>query len=168
MNLPKRLLSIDVFRGITMLLMIFVNDASGIDNIPKWIDHVDGDVDGLGFADTIFPAFLFIVGLSLPFAIKGRIIKGESFYSIAGYILVRAAALIIMGFFHMNLEDYHSGDGALVSRAVWTLGITVSFFLIWLDYPLNVSKSKKYALMGLGILLLAEMAYIYKFDTLNC
>ena len=163
MNLPSRLLSIDVFRGITMLLMIFVNDASGIDNIPKWIDHVDAEVDGLGFADTIFPTFLFIVGLSLPFALKSRMNKGESFYSIAGYILIRATALIIMGFFHVNLEDYRGGDDSLVSRAVWTLGITVSFFLIWLDYSSDISKNKKYSLIGFGVLLLSSMAYIYQF-----
>ena len=76
--ISKRLLSIDVLRAITMLLMIFVNDVSGVKNIPEWIDHVKADADGLGFADTIFPAFLFIVGFSLPLAIKNRIKKGDS------------------------------------------------------------------------------------------
>src|SRR6187402_2941534 len=102
-QLPNRLLSIDVFRAITMLLMIFVNDVSSVKNVPEWIEHVSGKADGMGFADTIFPTFLIIVGLSLPFAIKNKMKKGESFMSIGGYILLRSAALIIMGFFHVNL-----------------------------------------------------------------
>ncbi|MDB5013507.1 MAG: hypothetical protein JWQ25_1709, partial [Daejeonella sp.] len=44
--LPKRLLAIDVFRAITMLLMIFVNDVSGVKNIPEWIEHVKANEDG--------------------------------------------------------------------------------------------------------------------------
>jgi heparan-alpha-glucosaminide N-acetyltransferase len=81
--LPVRLHSIDVFRAVTMFLMIFVNDVDAVTNIPEWIKHVDAHTDGLGFADTIFPAFLFIVGLSLPFAIRNRINKGYSQFSMA-------------------------------------------------------------------------------------
>jgi heparan-alpha-glucosaminide N-acetyltransferase len=163
-QLPNRLLSIDVFRAITMLLMIFVNDVSGVANIPAWIEHVSGKDDGLGFADTIFPTFLFIVGLSLPFAIKNKMKKGESVVEIGSYILLRSAALIIMGFFHVNLSDYN-GDAAIISRDWWEILITVSFFLIWLDYPETMQKTKKYAFTGVGIVLLILMAYIYKGGT---
>lgn len=159
--LPKRLLSIDIFRAITMLLMIFVNDASGLHHIPAWIDHVEADVDGLGFADTIFPAFLFIVGLSLPLAIRNRRNKGASLLSILLYVLLRGGALLVMGFFHVNMEDYHE-EAAVLSRPVWTILVTLSFFLIWLDYPASFSRMKRYALVAIGILLLAAMAYLYK------
>jgi heparan-alpha-glucosaminide N-acetyltransferase len=160
-QLPKRLLSIDVLRAITMLLMIFVNDASGVKHIPAWIDHADGEADAMGFADTIFPAFLFIVGLSLPFAIKNRMNKGESFSAILIYILTRSAALIIMGFFHVNLESY-SNAAALIPKALWAIAITTGFFLIWLDYPETMAKAKRYTLVGIGIALLIAMAVIYK------
>src|ERR1700744_2995961 len=102
----RRLLSIDVFRAINMFFMIFVNDLSGVRNVPEWIDHVKGYEDGMHFADTIFPLFLFIAGLSIPLAIGRRITKGESFSSIALYILLRSLALVVMGFFHVNMEDY--------------------------------------------------------------
>jgi heparan-alpha-glucosaminide N-acetyltransferase len=160
-QLPKRLLSIDVLRAITMLLMIFVNDASGVKHIPMWIDHADGDADGMGFADTISPAFLFIVGLSLPFAIKNRMTKGNSFSSILIYILTRSAALIIMGFFHVNLESYNSAAG-IIPKALWAILITIGFFLIWLDYPTTMTKIRRYTFTGAGILLLIVMAVIYK------
>jgi heparan-alpha-glucosaminide N-acetyltransferase len=156
----KRLQSIDVFRAINMFFMIFVNDLSGVKNVPEWIDHVKGNVDGMHFADTIFPLFLFIAGLSIPLAIGRRISKGESFGSIAVYILLRSFALIVMGFFHVNMESY-SKDAPL-PLGVWELLLTLSFFLIWLDYPETMAKTKKYILMGIGVAILVVLAFLYR------
>jgi heparan-alpha-glucosaminide N-acetyltransferase len=160
-QLPKRLLPIDVLRAITMLLMIFVNDSDGITHIPGWIGHADEHVDTLGFADTIFPAFLFIVGLSLPFAIKSRIKSGKSFFSILIYILTRSVALLIMGFFHVNLDEY-SSKLSIISKPLWAILSTTAFFMIWLDYPEKFGKVKKYILMGTGIVMLIALALIYR------
>ena len=159
-KLPARLLSIDVFRAVTMFFMIFVNDVDGVKNIPGWIKHVGANDDGLGFADTIFPAFLFIVGLSLPFALNRRINNGDSFYSVATYILTRSIALLVMGFLHVNLENYNSI--AILPKAVWEILITIGFFLIWLNYPNEMKKAKRTFLQTAGILLLVIMAFLYK------
>lgn len=159
-NLPKRLLSVDVFRSVTMFLMIFVNDVSGVGNIPSWIGHTEYGEDGMGFADTIFPAFLFIVGLSLPLALRVRMDRGESLIKILLHIFSRSLALIVMGFFHVNLESYSSS--ALLPHAVWGLLVTVSFFLIWLDYRDSFKKTLKYGMIALGIVILLLMAYLYK------
>jgi len=163
MKLSQRLLSIDAFRAITMLTMIFVNDVSGVSNIPAWIEHVKASEDGLGFADIVFPAFLFIVGLSIPLAIGRRITRQESFLSTEWHIVVRSFAMIVMGFFHVNLESY--SEGALLPYAVWEILITVSFFLIWLDYPETMNRTRKYLLMGTGIALLLLMAFLYEGGT---
>ena len=144
-----------------MLLMIFVNDVAGVQHIPKWIEHTEADFDGMGFSDLIFPAFLFIVGLSLPFAIQGRLKKGDSYFGIIVYIVLRATALIVMGFFHVNMENYNEGL-AILSYPVFTIILTVGFFLIWLDYPEKLAKSIRYGLIVLGILTLATMAWLYK------
>jgi heparan-alpha-glucosaminide N-acetyltransferase len=161
MALPKRLLSIDVLRAVTMFLMIFVNDVGGVKHIPEWIDHAKRTDDAMGFADTIFPAFLFIVGLSLPFAINNRIKKGESTNQVLTYIFTRSAALLIMGFFHVNLENYNSAAAPL-PVAVWGLVITIAFFLIWLDYPETMAKTTKNILRCFGVALLIAMAIVYK------
>lgn len=159
-NLPKRLLSIDVFRAITMFLMIFVNDVAGVDNVPSWIGHTQADEDGMGFADIIFPTFLFIVGLSMPWALRKRIQKGDSFISILYHIFSRSFALIVMGFYHVNMESY--SDESMLPKAIWGLLITLSFFLVWLDYPLAINKILKYALISLGAAALITMALLYK------
>jgi heparan-alpha-glucosaminide N-acetyltransferase len=160
-QLPLRILSIDVLRAITMFLMIFVNDVAGVANIPAWIEHTAADVDGMGFSDLIFPAFLFIVGLSLPFAIQSRRDKGAGLLSISAYIALRALALIVMGFFHVNLENYDH-HSALLPYPVYTILITIGFFLVWLDYPAGISKVKKNGFIGLGIVLIAVLALLYK------
>jgi len=159
-QLPKRLLSIDVLRALTMLLMIFVNDASSVGGIPAWLDHAKETEDALGFADVIFPAFLFIAGLSIPLAIKSRISKGDTTVQVLFYILSRSAALLIMGFYHVNLEGYSAA--AVLPRAVWEILITISFFLIWLDYPDTMAKAKKYTLMGIGIASLIVLAILFR------
>ncbi|MCR8560711.1 DUF5009 domain-containing protein [Mucilaginibacter sp. BJC16-A38] len=156
----KRLHSIDVLRAINMFFMIFVNDLSGVSHVPKWIDHVKANEDGMHFADTVFPLFLFIAGLSIPLAIGRRIDKGNSFKSIAVYILLRSFALIVMGFFHVNMEDY--SKEALLPLPVWELLLTISFFLIWLDYPETMAKTKRYVLMGIGIVTLIVLGILYK------
>ena len=59
---PRRLASIDVFRAITMMLMIFVNDLDLDEKVPRWLEHAAEGEDRLGLADTVFPAFLFYRG----------------------------------------------------------------------------------------------------------
>ena len=161
--LPRRLASIDIFRALTMFFMIFVNDLWSLKNIPGWLEHVGQYEDGMGFADTIFPAFLFIVGLSIPFAILARQAKGESQNSILSYILTRSFALLVMGFFHVNLESYSKVD-ALLPKPIWQILITVGFFLVWLDYSPSLAKKKKWFLQGGGIVLLIAMAFLFKGD----
>ncbi|MGZ3836494.1 MAG: DUF5009 domain-containing protein, partial [Mucilaginibacter sp.] len=145
---------------LNMLCMIFINDLSGVKGIPSWMDHAKRMEDGMGFADTIFPAFLFIVGLSIPLAIDRKLRKGESFSSISISILSRSLALLVMGFFHVNMESYSSA--AVLPQAVWELLITLGFFLIWIDYPDTLDKIKRSALIEIGWVLLIVMAILYK------
>ena len=105
--MTKRILSVDIFRAVTMLLMIFVNDLWTLHGVPHWLEHAAANEDGMGFSDTIFPAFLFIVGLSIPFAIGSRMARGDSKYSILLHILKRTLALVVMGFFMVNQENFN-------------------------------------------------------------
>ncbi len=159
-TLPKRLKSIDILRAVTMLLMIFVNDVSSVKQVSGWIEHAGGNEDRLGFADVIFPAFLFIVGLSLPFAITNRLQKGESFLSVSLYIISRSFALLVMGFFQVNFENY--SGAALLPLSVFTILATVSFFLIWLDYSPQTSATKKNICRALGAALLIVLTILYR------
>lgn len=157
---PIRVYSIDVFRAITMLLMIFVNDLWTLKEIPEWLGHVPAKVDGLGLADVVFPAFLVIVGLSIPFALSKRIAKGEGLSGTLQHIFFRTLALFTMGVFHVNLENYNHTDSVL-SKPVWQILMTIAFFLIWLDYSSYLNKKRNNILKIIGVLLLAVLAYLY-------
>lgn len=157
----QRLASIDVFRALTMLLMIFVNDLWTLIDIPMWLEHTRASQDGMGLADTVFPAFLFIVGLSIPLAIGSRLAKGVPAKEILGHILTRSLALLVMGFYHVNLEHYNA-SAALLPKPVWQILLTIAFFLIWLDYSPKMSNKKKMILQSCGIAILVALTPLYR------
>src|SRR6476646_10957941 len=71
-----RVRSIDALRGFVMFMMIFVNDLAGAGRVvPDWMVHFSDrhrGGSGMTFVDLVFPAFLFIVGLSVPLSLGGR------------------------------------------------------------------------------------------------
>src|SRR5674476_1348383 len=103
----NRIFSIDVFRAITMLLMIFVNDLWSLSGVPIWLEHARADQDFLGFSDIVFPCFLFIVGMSLPYAMRPPLAKGENNFHIPRHTALRSFALLVTGFFTVNIGDLH-------------------------------------------------------------
>lgn len=127
----KRIASVDIFRALTMLIMLFVNDFAGMSGLPHWLHHATADEDMLGFSDLVFPAFLFCVGMSIPFAIGSRYRKGDSQVQVLGHLLGRTLALIVMGIFSMNLAGVEGG----LSHPVITLLAVAAYFLIWNVYP---------------------------------
>lgn len=157
----NRIRSIDITRALTMVLMIFVNDLWSLHDIPSWLEHVEKGVDGIGLADTVFPAFLFIVGLSLPFALQQRRKKGQTQAQLAQHILIRSLALIIMGVFLVNGESLNMFAMG-ISRNLWyTLSIT-GFILIWNQYPAQLPNRYKAVLRITGGILLSILAIMYK------
>jgi len=159
----NRIFSIDVFRAITMLLMIFVNDLWSLTGVPLWLEHARADQDILGFSDIVFPCFLFIVGMSIPYAMRNRIAKGENNFQILRHILVRSFALLVMGFFTVNIGDLNVEASGL-SREWFQIIMVTGFFLIWNVYPKS-EDWKKYLFTGLqltGVLLLILLVFLFK------
>src|SRR5688572_19416295 len=128
-----RIDSIDIVRALTMVLMIFVNDLWSLKDIPEWLEHVEQGVDGIGLADVVFPAFLFIVGLSLPYAINNRRKKGDTDWQLTKHVLVRTIALLVMGVFLVNGETIN-GEASGMPRPLWNVLCCTSFILIWNSY----------------------------------
>ncbi|HKH91220.1 MAG TPA: hypothetical protein VKA54_05405 [Gemmatimonadaceae bacterium] len=104
----QRLVSLDVFRGITMLFM-----ASEIMRIPavarqftesraaQWLAFGLDHVPWTGFVpwDLIQPSFMFMVGVALPFSVASRRAKGQPFAAQLGHAVRRALILILLGVF---------------------------------------------------------------------
>ena len=160
-SLISRVDAIDILRALTMVLMIFVNDLWSLKGIPAWLGHVGSGVDGIGLADIVFPAFLFIVGMSLPYAIDNRRKKGESDLQITGHILMRTISLLVMGVFLVNGETYNA-EATGMPRMFWNPICCLCFILIWNAYPGKTNTSLVYGLKALGIITLLIMAFVYR------
>lgn len=157
----SRIASIDILRALTMILMIFVNDLWSLKDIPAWLGHVDRGVDGIGLADIVFPAFLFIVGLSLPYAIDNRIAKGDNQWQLVKHVLTRSIALLVMGVFLVNGETINT-EATGMARYVWNTVCCLSFILIWNSYPKTMNQNLIYVLKGVAIVVLIVFAYLYR------
>lgn len=162
-----RIASIDICRALTMVLMIWVNDFWTLTNIPKWLTHAKASEDYMGFSDIIFPLFLFIVGLSIPYAIKNRVLKNEKTERIAKHILIRALSLLLIGFFMVNYESIHE-ESILIHKYTWCLLMAFAVVLIWMHWkktPIPKKWHIYFQIFGFAILLF--LAVIYKGGSLG-
>ena len=72
-NQIGRILSIDVFKGLTILLMVFVNTFQPYDDVPAWSKHA-GEY-GLTYIDLVAPFFVFMLALNMKISYKRRVEK---------------------------------------------------------------------------------------------
>jgi predicted acyltransferase len=104
-----RFLSLDVFRGLAVCLMIVVNTPGPGAHPYPWLVHAKWF--GFTAADAVFPSFLFAVGCSMAFAFSQRPPAG----AFAVKVLRRAALIFLLGFLMYWYPFVHRVDGA------WTL-----------------------------------------------
>jgi predicted acyltransferase len=122
--------SIDVLRGLAITAMVLVNDAEESASAPAWLRHVEPGAQGLTLADVVFPAFLFVVGLSAPLALTRARSSGRSTSAILGDVLTRTFGLLTMGVFMIGRADHVGWRPNL-----WTGLMYVAFFATWCVVP---------------------------------
>jgi Uncharacterized conserved protein len=159
----ERISSLDTLRGLDILVMIFVNDLAGVQGAPAWMKHISPhDADGMTFVDVVFPAFLFIVGTAIPFAIGKRLEQGESLWRVWKHILTRTLSLLIIGVFMVNEESI--SDQGVLRPALWSLLMYIGVILVWNVLPREPGR-KRTLMIGLrvaGVALLVTMALLYR------
>ncbi|MEO6315305.1 MAG: DUF5009 domain-containing protein [Chitinophagaceae bacterium] len=157
----QRILSIDAFRGITIFIMVFVNDLAGTPGIPAWMGHLPANADAMGFADVVFPAFLFIVGMSIPFALNNRLQKGDHFLQVQLHIIWRTLGLLTLGFFLINGEEGLNENATGMPLHAWLLLFYAAAILTWNVYTFK-NKRWQYVCRFTGIAGLLALAYLYR------
>lgn len=90
-----RLLSLDVFRGITIAGMILVNNPGDWGNIYPPLKHAEWN--GCTPTDYIFPFFLFIVGVAITFSLSKRKEEGTDQKKLIYQIIKRSLILFLLG-----------------------------------------------------------------------
>ena len=154
-----RIASIDLFRALTVLVMIMVNEWHGVSGLPDWMKHMPADVDAMSFVDVVFPAFLFIVGMSIPFALQQRIAHGDTYFQLQKHVLQRALGLVVIGVFMVNAEEGFNPAAMLLPISAWALLSYLAAFLLWGSLKGGAAFSLPVRLSGVALLLL--LAFIY-------
>src|SRR5512140_243630 len=100
-----RLLSLDIFRGITIAGMLLVNNPGTWSSIYAPLRHAEWN--GWTPTDLIFPFFLFIVGVSSVYAFAGRTAAGADRHALLRKSLWRGVKLFALGLILSGFPYYH-------------------------------------------------------------
>jgi predicted acyltransferase len=102
------MVSLDVFRGITIAAMILVNDPGSWSHIYAPLEHAEWN--GWTPTDLIFPFFLFIAGVSMTLSFASRAARGVTSGAMAIHVLRRSALIFAIGLFLNGLPffDFHT------------------------------------------------------------
>ena len=126
-----RLVSLDAFRGLTVALMLLVNNPGDWGHIYAPLSHAEWD--GCTLADLVFPFFLFIVGVSIAYGLSGAKSEASQRRKALWAVARRAAVLAALGLFASTWLDFEWATlrlpGVLVRIALvyWLAG---SLFLL--------------------------------------
>jgi len=153
-----RIASVDALRGLTILLMVFVNDLGRA--APSWMHHIHPhDADGMTLADVVFPTFLFIVGMSIPLALAQAEIAGKSRWTQLGHILLRTAGLLFMGVIYINQES-----DITLREQLWALLALTALILAWCVLPQqrSLQRTLLIGLKAIGILGLVVLLAVFR------
>jgi len=92
----ERLLSLDVFRGLTIAGMLLVNDPGTWSSIYPPLEHAEWN--GWTPTDLIFPFFLFIAGVTTHLSLEARRARGDDEHAIRRQIVRRGLLIFLLGF----------------------------------------------------------------------
>lgn len=100
-----RLVSLDVFRGITIASMILVNNAGDWSHVYPPLLHAEWD--GWTPTDLIFPFFLFIMGVAMPYSFAKRLSQGQSRQKLFKHVIVRSIIIFALGMFLSGIPNFN-------------------------------------------------------------
>lgn len=151
----ERLISLDVFRGITIAGMILVNNPGTWSTIYPPLKHAPWH--GCTFTDLIFPFFLFIVGVAITLSLTKRKERGDDQKKLILQIFRRSATLFLLGLTLHTFPFYNFETGNFVDLSVVRIPgvlqrIAVVYFfasLIFLKFDLKMQ-----AIIGASLLLI--------------
>ncbi len=149
----QRLVSLDVFRGITIASMVLVNNPGSWGNLYAPLGHARWD--GWTPTDFVFPFFLFIVGVAMTFSFDRRAQSGADKGRLIAHAFRRSLILMLLGFF----------VGAFGNLKWWNMAAYVMIFagltLVYSSEPLlslgktDIEKAKKiggWTLLAAGVI----------------
>ena len=163
MSQSKRLLSLDVMRGITIAGMILVNTPGTWKYVYAPLRH--SKWDGLTPTDLVFPFFIFIMGISMFFSLRKYQFKLST--ESVTKILRRTALIFLVG---LGLSLFsgllkHGGD---VLEHIRIFGVMQRLAITYgVGSIILLAINQKYILHVIGIILVGYWGLLYFTDSLT-
>ena len=152
-NTMRRLVSLDVARGITIAFMILVNNGGSGKYSYRQLEH--SPWNGWTLTDLVFPSFLFIAGIAIVFSNEARMARGESKGILRLHVIKRAVILFLLGLVVNGFPLFHLGTlriyGVLQRIAVCFL--IASLLYLWNSRAWVAATTAVVALLGYWILM---------------
>lgn len=165
----KRILSIDVLRGLTIFLMVLSASLVWNANLPAYMFHCqvgppsfafNPDIKGITWVDLVFPWFIFTMGASMPFSLGRKLEKGVPVWKVSLGVVKRWLTLAAFGLVLGN-ADLIGGNVALPQIAV-RIGIWLALFVALVRVK-DGARIKGWAVNLAGLVMLAVMLLVEKF-----
>ena len=162
----KRIITIDILRGITIFAMILCANIGYQSDLPAWMFHgqtppptyaFNPDVPGITWVDLVFPFFLFTMGAAFPLAMRKRLENGVSRWSVTGSLCRRWLTLTIFAIVLGNA--YMIGSS---TQPAWLKGIfsIVLWGVMFLSLVRTKDEKQSRLLNNTGLLLMVAMAVL--------
>lgn len=163
-SIGNRLVSLDLFRGLVMFLLV----AEGAGLYHTWILATEPGTfmhgfatqfhhhpwNGLRFWDLVQPYFMFIVGVAMWFSVSKRTKRGDPRRKITSHILRRCLLLLTFGI------GLHIGYNGKLVWALWNVLSQLSVTIL-IAYAILRLPGRTQLLFSIGLLLLSELLYRY-------
>jgi heparan-alpha-glucosaminide N-acetyltransferase len=160
MTESKRIASIDILLGLTLILMILMNDLY-LPGTLSWIGSGTIDFEKIRLANWVFPGFLFMIGMTIPYSIGKRIKEDKDTFSISKHILKKYVSLIIIGVLMLNSGRVNPEFTGL-SKNLWAILMYAGVFLVWNNYVEN--EKNFFTISGLKLVgLTILIVLVFKF-----
>jgi len=143
----KRVPSVDIFRGATILLMILVNTPGTWSAV--YAPFLHASWHGYTMTDLVFPFFLFIVGVSISLSYKDKKLKPQVFFKLTKRSLKLIALGLFLGAFTISFPFIKDFDSIRFPGVLQRIGLVFFFASI-----LYLWGSKRSTSLIIGIILL--------------
>ena len=162
----KRIITIDILRGITIFAMILCANIGYQSDLPAWMFHAqtpppsyafNPDVAGITWVDLVFPFFLFTMGAAFPLAMRKRLENGTSRWAVTGSLLRRWLTLTIFAIVLGNAYMIGSSPRSAVVKGIFNV---VSWGVMFLSLVRVKDEKKTRFLNNMGLILLVVMAVL--------
>ena len=162
----KRIITIDILRGITIFAMILCANIGYNSNLPAWMFHAqtppptyafNPDIPGITWVDLVFPFFLFTMGAAFPLAMRKRLESGTSRWTIAGALFRRWLTLTI---FAIVLGNAYQIGGSARPEFLKGIFAIILWGVMFLSLVRVKDEKTSKLLNNIGLFLLVVMAFL--------